>query len=71
MEFTIKVTGMICPHCQAHVEKALAAVEGVASAAADLQGKCATVTLSAEVSDQQLMDVVKEAGYTPLGCRAE
>jgi len=71
MKKIIDIEGMMCPHCTAHVEKALAAVEGVASAAADLQGKCATVTLSAEVSDQQLMDVVKEAGYTPLGCRAE
>ena len=71
MKKIIDIEGMMCPHCTAHVEKALAALEGVEAVAADLQGKCATVTLSAEVSDQQLLDVVKEAGYTPLGCRAE
>ena len=30
---------------------------------ADLEGKCATVTLAAPVSDQELKDAVTEAGY--------
>ena len=32
-------------------------------AKADLEGKCATVTLAAPVSDQELKDAVTEAGY--------
>ena len=38
---------MMCAHCVAHVEKALSALGGVTAAKADLEGKCATVTLAA------------------------
>ena len=63
MKKTIKIEGMMCAHCVAHVEKALSALEGVASAKADLEGRKAVVTLSGEVSDQALKDAVTEAGY--------
>ena len=63
MTKTLNIEGMMCAHCVAHVEKALSALEGVASAKADLEGKKATVTLSGEVSNQALKDAVTEAGY--------
>ena len=63
MEKKIMINGMMCAHCTAHVEKALGTLEGVASVKADLEGKCATVTLTGEVSDQSLTDAVTEAGY--------
>ena len=63
MEKKIMINGMMCAHCTAHVEKALGTLEGVASVKADLEGKCATVTLAAPVSDQELKDAVTEAGY--------
>ena len=43
--------------------EALGTLEGVASVKADLEGKCATVTLTGAVSDQSLTDAVTEAGY--------
>ena len=63
MEKKIMINGMMCAHCVAHVEKALSALGGVTSAKADLEGKRATVTLAAPVSDQELKDAVTEAGY--------
>ena len=63
MEKKIMINGMMCAHCTAHVEKALGTLEGVASVKADLEGKCATVTLTGAVSDQSLTDAVTEAGY--------
>ena len=63
MEKKIMINGMMCAHCQAHVEKALSALGGVTSAKADLEKKQATVTLAAPVSDQELKDAVTEAGY--------
>ncbi len=63
MEKKINIEGMMCQHCVAHVEKALTALGGVSSAKADLEGKCATVTLAAPVSDQELKDAVTQAGY--------
>ena len=68
MTKVLVVDGMMCGHCKAHVEKALAAVPGVTSAAVDLDAKTATVELAEGVADQVLMDAVKEAGYEPQSC---
>ena len=65
MEKVIEVEGMMCAHCQMHVQKALAAVEGVSEAAVDLEAKKAVVKLSQEVSDETLMKAVEDAGYEP------
>lgn len=66
MTKTFKVEGMMCVHCKAHVEKALAAIEGVESAVADLEAKTATVTLTADVADEVLKKAIADAGYTVL-----
>lgn len=71
MKKVITVEGMMCGHCQMHVQKALAAVDGVQEAAVDLNSKKATVTLSKEVPEKTLMDAVNEAGYTALSCETE
>ena len=66
-EKTIRIEGMACGHCTARVEKALAGVAGVASVKADLEGKCARVTLNAPVEDAALTAVVTNAGYEVTG----
>ncbi len=66
MEKIIHIEGMMCNHCTAHVEKALNAIDGV-SAKADLEGKCARVTLTADVADETLKNAVTEAGYGVTG----
>ena len=66
-EKTIRIEGMACGHCTARVEKALAGVAGVASVKADLEGKCARVTLNAPVEDAALTAVVTDAGYEVTG----
>ena len=66
-EKTIHIEGMACGHCTARVEKALAGVAGVASVKADLEGKCARVTLNAPVEDAALTAVVTDAGYEVTG----
>ena len=71
MKKVIGVEGMMCPHCSAHVEKALKGMEGISEVAVDLEGKKAHVVLSAEISDEALMAVIKEAGYEPTSCEAE
>ena len=68
MKKVLTVEGMMCAHCQAHVQKALAGVEGVTEAVVDLESKKATVTLAQDVADQVLLDAVTEAGYTPVSC---
>jgi len=71
MEKVIEVEGMMCAHCQMHVQKALAAVEGVSEAAVDLEAKKAVVKLSQEVSDETLMKAVEDAGYTAVSCSVQ
>ena len=63
MTKVLHVEGMMCAHCQAHVQKALEGVEGVAKAEVDLEKKTATVTLEKEVADETLAAAVTEAGY--------
>ena len=60
MAYTSKVTGMMCPHCQAHVQKALEAVEGVTAVEVDLQGGKAHVTGGAV---DACVEAIKAAGY--------
>lgn len=64
MTEVLHVTGMMCPHCEAHVKKALEAIDGVAAVVADHTTNTVTVTLSAPVERDRLCSVVQEAGYT-------
>lgn len=63
---TINIEGMMCAHCQAHVEKALNEIEGV-KATVDLKNNCAHIELLKEVDDAILIKAVKDAGYSVKG----
>lgn len=69
MKKVLSVEGMMCPRCQAHVEKALSAVEGVESVEVSLEEKSATVTLKADVSNEVLTQAVTDAGYDVIDCK--
>lgn len=62
----MNIEGMMCAHCQAHVEKALNQINGV-KATVDLEKKCAFVELSDDISQEVLKKAVEEAGYTVVG----
>ena len=64
MTKTIKIDGMMCPHCEATVKKALEAIDGVTSAVASHTEKQATVELSKDVDTAVLEQAVVDAGYT-------
>lgn len=65
---TMKIEGMMCPHCQAAVTKALNAIDGV-TAEVNLEAKEAYVTLSKEVSEEVLTKAVTDAGYEVVSCK--
>ena len=67
MKKTMKIEGMMCPRCEAHVVKALKAVEGVTDAVADHKAGTAVVTLSAPVEDAVLKAAVEAEEYPVLG----
>lgn len=58
----LRVDGMMCKNCVAHVEKALNSLNGV-SARADLESKLVTVDNPENVSTDAMIAAVKEAGY--------
>lgn len=66
MEKVLKVEGMMCPHCEAHVKKALEEIPEVISAVADHKEKKVTVTLNATVEESVLKAAVEKAGYTVI-----
>lgn len=62
MEITLKLTGMMCQHCVAHVTKALEGVEGVSKVDVSLQKGEAQVT-GEGLDKAKLIAAVNEAGY--------
>ena len=63
MKKIVKVDGMNCSHCQAKVESALSALDGVSEAKVNLKKKIAVVTLEKEVNDDTLLKAVNDAGF--------
>lgn len=62
-QVTLKVTGMMCPRCVAHVEKALKAIDGVVEVDVSLENANATVKAQQTVTRDALVEAVTAAGY--------
>lgn len=65
MERTMKIEGMMCPHCEARVKKALEALDGVQKAEVSHSAGTAIVTVSG-VSDEMLKSAVEAQDYRVL-----
>ena len=65
MTTTLKIEGMMCPHCEARVKKALEAVAGVESAVVSHQTGTAVVTGSADF--ETMKAAVEAQDYKVLG----
>ncbi|SDB67470.1 heavy metal translocating P-type ATPase [Butyrivibrio sp. INlla16] len=66
-EMKIKVNGMMCQHCEAHVKKALEAIDGIESAVASHEENLVTITNSKDVDEDAIKAAVTEAGYEYVG----
>lgn len=67
MTKTMDIEGMMCPHCEARVKKALEAVEGVKEAVVSHEKNSAVVTVEPSVTDEVLAKAVTDAGYDVKG----
>ena len=63
MKKNIKIEGMSCGHCSASVTKALKALGGVKDAQVNLRDKEAVVETDGSVTDENLVQAVKDAGF--------
>lgn len=66
MNVTIKVDGMMCPHCEARVKKACEAVDGVVSALPSHEKGCVELVLTEDVTDA-CRAAITDAGYDVIG----
>ena len=64
MTKVMKVEGMMCPHCEMTVKKALEALPQVDSAVVSHTDGTATVTLNDDVDDAVLKKAIEDQGYT-------
>ena len=62
MKKTMIIEGMMCPHCQNAVTKALNGLEGV-TATVSLEDKAAYITTEGKVTDDAMKQVVIDGGY--------
>lgn len=60
-----KIKGMMCAHCQANVEKNLAAIEGVKSVKVDLKSGVAYV--EGDVAPEVIIARIEQLGYEYIG----
>ena len=66
MQKTIKIEGMMCPHCEATVKKTLEELDGVIQAEASHKNGTAVVTLEKDVPFETLKKAVEDKGYTVI-----
>lgn len=66
-EMKIKVNGMMCGHCEAHVKKALEAIDGIETAVASHEENEVTLTTTKNVDEALIKAAIEEAGYEYIG----
>lgn len=64
MKYELMIQGMMCGHCQKHVNDALSAMEGVSAVEVNLDSGLASVTAEKEISMDTFASVIEDAGYT-------
>ncbi|MBQ3906644.1 MAG: heavy metal translocating P-type ATPase [Lachnospiraceae bacterium] len=66
-EMKIKVNGMMCAHCEAHVKKALEAIDGIQEVVASHEENLVTIKSSKDVDEAAIKAAVEGAGYEYAG----
>ena len=67
MTRTVKINGMMCANCEAHVKKALEALSEIDQVTPNHESNEAILELNAEISDETIKKAVEEAGYEFVG----
>ena len=66
MTKTMKIEGMMCPHCEGRVKTSLEALPQVENVVASSKDGTAIVTLTADISNELLTETVVNQGYTVM-----
>lgn len=66
---TLEIKGMMCPHCEAHVRKALEAMDGVTVQSVSHEAANAVVETAVPVTEDAFRAAITDAGYELTGIR--
>ena len=66
MKKTLKIEGMMCPHCEARVKKILEELPEVSEAVVSHKEGTAHLTLASQISDERLTALIADNGYKVL-----
>ena len=66
MTKTMKIEGMMCPHCENRVRKTLEAMDGIESAVVSHVEGTAVLTLTKNVDNDLLKKTIEDQGYPVL-----
>ena len=66
-KITLKIEGMMCPHCEARVKQTLEGFDGVTSADVSHKEGTAKVTCADTVTKDALVAAVEAQGYKVIG----
>ena len=67
MEITVKINGMMCPHCENHVKTALEEIDNVTEVTTDFKNAQAVIKSSGAVDSNKIKEAVEKAGYELVG----
>ena len=71
IKVTVNVTGMMCGHCEAHVNKAVEAAFGVQNVISSHEAGTTVFTAPEKVDEAKLRQVITDAGYEVTGITQE
>ena len=68
---TVNVTGMMCVHCEAHVNKAIKEAFGVEDVVSSHEKGTTVIQAPQKLDEDKIREVIKEAGYEVTGITQE
>ena len=68
---TVNVTGMMCGHCEAHVNKAIQEAFGVQDVVSSHDAGTTIFSAPEKVDEDKIRQVIKDAGYEVTGITQE
>ena len=71
IKVTVNVEGMMCPHCEAHVNEAVKKAFGVEDVVSSHENKTTIFTAPEKVDEEKVRQTIKDAGYEVTGITQE
>ena len=71
VKITVNVEGMMCPHCEAHVNEAIKAAFQAEDVVSSHEKKTTVFTSPEHVDEDKIREVIKNAGYEVTGITEE